>query len=107
MPRHPTLEPSGGELTDWVRLVDVHDVIGTKLLESPVLQQQAANNSKEQFAASPDLNRELLNAIMGALDAHNTMNTPALNSEAVRLGMKEILLNFTGLYELLRARAAG
>ena len=28
------------------------------------LQQQATNNTKEQFANSPDLNQELLNAIM-------------------------------------------
>ena len=43
-----------------------------KLLESATLRQQAANNSKQQFAAAPDLNTELLNAIMGALDAHTT-----------------------------------
>ena len=30
-------------------------------------QQQAANNTKEQFATSPDLKNELLNAIMSAL----------------------------------------
>ncbi|MCK7471689.1 MAG: hypothetical protein MZU95_13635 [Desulfomicrobium escambiense] len=29
--------------------------------------QQAANNTKEQFANSPDLSNELLNAIMDAL----------------------------------------
>ncbi|MCC7172809.1 MAG: type I restriction endonuclease subunit R [Planctomycetes bacterium] len=97
----------GGQLTDEDRLVYVRDVIGTKLLESQTLQQQAANNTKEQFATSPDLNKELLNAIMGALDAHNAMSTQALNSETVRLGMKDILLNFTGLYELLRQRAVG
>jgi len=41
-------------------------------------------NTKEQFANSPDLKSELLNAIMAALDAHNGMSTQALNSEAAR-----------------------
>ena len=47
-----------------------------------------------------------MNAIMAALDAHTAMSTQALNSEIVRQGMQEILLNNAGLYELLRARAA-
>jgi type I restriction enzyme R subunit len=66
------------------------------------LQQQAKNNTKEQFANSPDLKTELLNAIMGALDAHTAMSTQALNSPAVQSGMKDILLNHAGLYETLR-----
>ncbi len=69
-----------GELTDQDKLVYVNNVIKGKLLESETLQQQAANNTKEQFANSPDLKTELLNAIMGALDAHTAMSTQALNS---------------------------
>jgi len=96
-----------GELSDNDKLVYVNSVIKGKLLESETLRQQAANNSKEQFANSPDLKTELLNAIMGALDAHNLMSTQALNSLAVQLGMKDILLNHAGLWEALRTRAAG
>jgi type I restriction enzyme, R subunit len=59
-----------GDLTDEDKLVYVNNVIKGKLLESETLQQQAANNTKEQFANSPDLSTELLNAIMDALDAH-------------------------------------
>jgi len=44
-----------GELTDADKLVYVREVLRTKLLESPLLQQQAANNSREQFRTSPDL----------------------------------------------------
>ena len=44
------------------------------------MRQQATSNTKEQFANSPDLKTELLNAIMGALDAHTLMSTQALNS---------------------------
>ncbi|MBK6639004.1 MAG: type I restriction endonuclease subunit R [Rhodocyclaceae bacterium] len=93
-----------GELTDEDKLVYVNNVIKGKLLESETLKQQAANNSKEQFANSPDLKTELLNAIMEALDAHTLMSTQALNSTAIQDGMKGILLNHAGLYEGLRER---
>ena len=71
-----------GDLTDQDKLVYVNNVIKGKLLESETLRQQAANNTKEQFANSPDLDSELLNAIMGALDAHTAMSTQALNSDS-------------------------
>ena len=96
-----------GELTDQDKLVYVNHVIKGKLLESETLQQQAANNSKEQFANSPDLKTELMNAIMGALDAHTAMSTQALNSAKVQNGMKDILLNHSHLWETLRDQAAG
>ena len=96
-----------GELTDQDKLVYVNHVIKGKLLESETLQQQAANNSKEQFANSPDLKTELMNAIMGALDAHTAMSTQALNSTTVQNGMKDILLNHSRLWETLRDQAAG
>ncbi len=93
-----------GEVTDEDKLVYVNQVIRTKLMESTTLQQQAANNTKEQFAASPDLGRELLAAIMSALDAHSVMSTQALGSETVRAGMLGILLDHARLYEGLRER---
>ena len=94
-----------GDLTEDDRLVYVNNVIKCKLLESVVLVQQAANNTKEQFANSPDLSNELLNAIMDALAAHNTMSKQALESERVRSGLRDILLGPAQLYEALRARA--
>ena len=96
-----------GELTEQDKLVYVNQVIKGKLLESEKLQQQAANNSKNQFANSPDLKSELMSAIMGALDAHTAMSTQALNSTTVQNGMKDILLNHAGLWEMLREQAAG
>jgi type I restriction enzyme R subunit len=96
----------GGETTDQDQLVYVNHVIKGKLLESETLRQQATNNTKEQFANSPDLKTELLNAIMGALDAHTSMSTLALNSPTVQTGMKEILLNHAQLWETLRTRVA-
>ena len=93
---------SKGELSDKDELVYVNNVIKGKLLASEKLQQQATNNTKEQFANSPDLKSELLNVIMGALDAHTLMSTQALNSSSVQGGMKDILLNHAGLYKTLR-----
>ena len=96
-----------GDLSDQDKLVYVNNVIKGKLLESETLRQQAVNNTKEQFANSPDLKTELLNAIMGALDAHNSLSTQALNSDTVQRGIKDVLLNNAGLYESLRDKGAG
>lgn len=53
-----------GELTENDKLVYVNDVLKGKSLESETLQQQARNNTKEQFANSRDLKTEILNAVM-------------------------------------------
>jgi len=74
----------------------------TKLAESKDLAQQARNNTKEQFSNSPDLSRELMNAIMDALSAHTAMSKQALDSERVRADLLKILLGPAGLYESLR-----
>jgi type I restriction enzyme R subunit len=96
-----------GKLTEDDRLVYVNNVIKGKLLESKTLVQQAANNTKEQFANSPDLSSELMNAIMDALAAHNTMSKQALESKKVRSGLRDILLGPAQLYETLRERSEG
>ena len=96
----------GAETTDQDQLVYVNHVIMGKLLESETLRQQAANNTKEQFANSPDLKTELMNAIIEALDAHAAMSTQALNSPAVQRGIKDILLNHARLWETLRGQLA-
>jgi type I restriction enzyme R subunit len=93
-----------GDLTEDDKLVYVNNVIKGKLLESHVLVQQAANNTKEQFSNSPDLASGILNAIMDALAAHSTMSKQALESEKVRSGLKDVLLGPAQLYEALRAR---
>lgn len=95
-----------GELSDQDKLVYVNNVLMGKLLESSTLAQQAASNTKEQFANSPDLQTEMMNAIIGALDAHMLMSTQALNSPVIRAGIKDILLNHAHLWEALRSKAA-
>lgn len=94
-----------GDITEDDRLVYVNNVIKGKLLESEILIQQASNNTKEQFSNSPDLAKELMNAIMDAFAAHSTMSKQALDSEKVRNGMQEILLGPAQLYEELRERS--
>jgi len=91
-----------GELTDDDQLIYVNNVIKGKLLESEALRVQAQNNTKAQFAASPTLSNEILNAVMDALAAHETMSSQALHSQKIRDGLKEILLGPGELYETLR-----
>ena len=91
-----------GELTDDDKLIYVNHVLKGKLLESDILVQQANNNTKEQFANSPDLANELMNAIMDALSAHSSLSKQALGSEKVRSGLKDVLLGPAQLYEALR-----
>lgn len=97
----------GADVTDQDQLVYVTHVIMGKMLESPMLAQQAANNTKEQFDTSPDLMPAVQNAVIEALDAHTSMSTQALNSEAVMSGILDILLNHAKLWERLRAQPPG
>jgi type I restriction enzyme R subunit len=94
-----------GDLTPGDKLVYVNDVIKGKLMESQLLQEQAANNTKEQFNSSPDLDKELEGAIMDALTAHDAMSKQALQSASVRADLKAILIGAGMLYEGLRKKA--
>ena len=82
------------------------NAVAEKVLESEVLQKQAANNSKEQFTNSPDLPSEILTALIDSMDAQTEVSTQAINSTEIRDGLKLILLNQLGLYEKLRTRAS-
>ncbi len=93
-----------GDLTDDDQLVYVNNVIKGKLLESEELRVQASNNTKAQFANSPTLTNEIMNAVMDALAAHSTMSRQALESSKVRDGLKDVLLGPGQLYEALRGR---
>jgi len=93
-----------GDLTPGDKLVYVNDVIKGKLMESEKLAEQALNNTKEQFANSPDLANEIMNAVMDALSAHSEMSKQALQSERLRTDMKDVLLGAGQLWEGLRAK---
>lgn len=94
-----------GDLTEDDQLVYVNNVIKGKLLESKELVLQASNNTKAQFANSPTLSKEIMNAVMDALAAHTAMSKQAIDSEKVREGLKDVLLGPAQLYEALRERA--
>jgi type I restriction enzyme, R subunit len=98
-------EVFGTETSEQDQLRYVNGQLLGKMEESAMLQQQAINNSKGQFAASPDVKKELESAIMASYDAHTVMSTQALNSPTVLNGLLDILLNHSGLYERLRARS--
>ena len=92
-----------GQIRDEDQLQYVDGALKGKLLQNDTLAKQAADNSKEQFANSPDLNQALVNAIIDALDVHNTLSSQALASPRVQQGLKDILLGPGQLYELLRS----
>jgi type I restriction enzyme R subunit len=96
----------GQETTDGDQL-SYANVLLEKTLESDVLQKQAANNTEEQFAASPDLNAVVDNAVIDSMDAQQSLSVQVLNSPEIRAGLIRILLNQLGLYEKLKARATG
>jgi type I restriction enzyme R subunit len=91
-----------GDLTDDDQLIYVNKVIKGKLLESEELRSQARNNSKTQFASSPTLSSAILDAIIDAMAAHESMSSQALNSAKVREGLRDVLLGPGQLYEELR-----
>jgi type I restriction enzyme R subunit len=93
-----------GDLSDADKVGYVGTVIRNKLLESKTLQQQAASNSKEQFASSPDLARAQQDAIIDALDAHQSMSSQALNNPELQKRMLELLLGSFNLWEGLREK---
>lgn len=92
-----------GDVTDDDRLIYVNNVLKGKLLENATLAQQAASNTKEQFASSPALADAIRDAIMDAFEAHSSMSKQALGSAHVRQGLADVLLGPSRLYEDLRA----
>ncbi len=96
----------GNDTSDQDQLVYSKQVIMGKLLESETLQQQAVNNTKEQFSNSPDLNSEFKNATIASLDAHTMMATQVLNNPDKQRAMLDFLLNQSQLWETLRGQWA-
>ena len=94
----------GADTTDGDQLSYV-TTLRDKMLESDALVTQAANNTEAQFANSPTLKDELMNAIIEAFEAHSALSKQALDSQRVRDGLKEVLLGPAQLYESLRARS--
>ena len=61
-----------------VRSVITH--LKDRLEESETLQTQAKNNNLAQFSASPDLQQEFTDAVLGAMDSSADLSTQILNN---------------------------
>lgn len=80
-----------GELDEHDKIALVNHVMG-KMLDSEVLAQQAAANTKEQFGASPDYRNVMLESVAEGLDKYQDMAKQVLNSERVQQGLAGLLL---------------
>jgi len=86
-------------------LLNYARTVRDKMLESKTLQQQAANNTEEQFASSPDLRSEITNAAIETYDIHTALSSQLLNSDIAQTAFMSALLKL-GLYEALRSGPA-
>ena len=91
------------DLTDNDQLNYVR-TLGGKLMENTTLVEQAKNNSKEQFAASPKLQSAVESSIIDAMESHQSLSMQALQSPTVQAALLKLLLDQMGLYEALRAQ---
>lgn len=91
-----------GDVSDGDQLVYVNNVLKGKLLQSETLVQQAANNTKQQLSNSPDLTKAIVDAVIDAMEAHQSMSQQALGSKRVQDGLRDVLLGPGQLYEALR-----
>ncbi|MFN8710190.1 MAG: UvrB domain 3-containing protein, partial [Planctomyces sp.] len=93
----------GADTTDGDQLAFLR-ALSSKCAESEKLRVQAVANSKEQFAGSPDLLKELINANIESLDAFTELSTQVLNSPEIQRRVLALLLGPGKLWELLSGR---
>ena len=92
---------SGDHPDSSVRNVVTH--IKDRLEESETLQQQAQNNSLAQFSASPDLQGEFVDAVIGAMASSEDLSTQILNNSEISQKLMGELVPI--IYEALKASA--
>lgn len=79
-----------GDLSEADLLSYARHITG-KLLENPMLAQQAANNTKEQFAMG-DFPTAFTNTIVDALESYQSMADQVLSKDATRQGFERLVL---------------
>ena len=77
-----------------------------RMRASETLRAQAAGNTREQFESSPDLDRELVNAVMDAREGNRKLSDRTLKDAQTRGRLLELLLGGGQLYEAIRHEAA-
>jgi type I restriction enzyme R subunit len=97
-----------GDLSDN-DLLALANHVGGLMMESEMLAQQAAANTKEQFGASPDYKNVMIDSVADGLDKYQEMAKQVLNSSRVQDGLSEILLElvYAGFEKKRTAGAAG
>ena len=79
-----------GELTD-ADLLNYACHVRDKMLEDETLEQQARNNSKDQFALG-DFRTVMMDKVIEGVESYNSMATQVLNEKKVKEGFANILL---------------
>ena len=92
-----------GDLTD-ADLLNYANHIRDKMMENHVLAQQAATNSKEQFALG-DFNDVMMDAVIEGPDNYQSMAGQVLGNERVKKGFTDLLLDL--VYQAFQNRAGG
>lgn len=87
-----------GDLTDGDKVAFVTG-LETKLAESEKLREQAKANTKDQFANSPDLQEEGLNATIDLMEAHEKMGKQLLNDNSLLRAVIAAIVKQGGLWE--------
>jgi type I restriction enzyme R subunit len=82
-----------GELTE-ADFIGFTTYLSKKMLESDVLAKQAAANTKEQFAASPDFKRAMINATIEGMGNHQAMGKQLLGDEGKQREFAKIIAGY-------------
>lgn len=90
-----------GDLTDGDKVTFVTE-LETKLVESEKLREQAQANTKDQFANSPDLQEEGMNATIELMEAHEKMGKQMLNDNALLRTVIAAIVKQGGLWDGLQ-----
>lgn len=90
-----------GDLTD-ADLLNYANHIRDKMMENEVLAQQAATNSKEQFALG-DFNDVMMDTVIEGLDNYQSMASQVLGNEQVKKGFVDLLLDL--VYQAFQKRS--
>ncbi|MBJ3778890.1 type I restriction endonuclease subunit R [Acuticoccus mangrovi] len=92
-----------GDLTEEHKIA-FYEGVEASVLGSETLQQQARHNNEAQFANSPDLSDEIMNAVMDTDAKFTDMVRQVLGEESVRAGLKDALIR-GGIWSKLRTTA--
>ncbi len=80
-----------GDLTDQDK-INYINTVKDKVMENDAVMQQLQTNSKEQ-AMLGDFPVAVTDAIIGTMDAHNTLATQALSEDKIQQGFAQLILD--------------